>query len=255
MVLQKKMSQGKLFGRLKRRNKRTSRDPSDSLSLDSLNSSYTRLDQLDNPLLATSFSENKKLTRQSSILSKTRKSIPSRRRRRRCESSKNSEVSKSTGSVDSDTDHELESCFDNFVDLELDQYVLYNKKGEEVPIKFGHDYIRINKELVLYEHIIYWGHTKTSLKISYVANMSTAEQGRVDVALYPNPNEKLCARDFACILQKKVATLYKEVTGCSQDEALGVASKEVGKAEVAEVLNRVDITSERQFAQLCTQDI
>lgn len=236
------------------------RKPSDSLSSGSACGSYSNLSRLDNPLASRVF-EKAKLTRQGSVRSRAKLNLSSRSlggrggRRRRRESSKNSEHSKSSLTNESDTDNELESCFDSFLDLEIDNYVLYNKKGEEVSLKFGHDYLSVNGELILYEHVIYWGHSKRCFKVSYVENMSTASQDRVDISLYPGPNDKLGPSSYAQVLQSKVAALYKEMTGCSEDEALDVASKEVGKAEVVEVLNQVDQTSEQRFAELCTQDI
>ena len=237
------------------------RKASDSLSSGSACGSYSNsnLDRLDNPLVSQTF-DKPKLMRQSSVLSRKKLNLSSRSlgrngRRRRRESSKNSELSKSSGTNDSDTDNELESCFDSFMDMEIDQYVMYNKKGEEVSLKFGHDYLSVNGDLILYEHVIYWGHTKRCFKVSYVENMSTASQDRVDISLYPGPSDKLSASGYAQVLQAKVAALYKEITGCSEDEALGVASKEAGKAEVVEVLNQVDQTSEQRFTELFTQNI
>lgn len=235
------------------------RKASDSLSSGSACESYTNLKRLDNPLVSEAFDKTK-LRRQSSALSRHKLNLSTRSlgrsgRRRRRESSKNSELSKSSSANDSDTDNELQSCFDSFSDLDIDQYVLYNKKGKEVSLKFGHDYLSVNGELILYEHVIYWGHTKRCFKVSYVENMSTATQGRVDISLYPGPNDRLGAKGYAQALQGKVAALYREMTGCSEDEALDVASKEAGKAEVVEVLNQVDQTSEQRFAELFTQDI
>lgn len=144
-------------------------------------------------------------------------------------------------------------------------YTLYTKSGDAAQVNFGHDYLSIDGELVLYEHIIYWGYTKSCLKVSYVKNMSTAEQDRVDVALYPIENEEdrrlknfkkaVKPKDLASVLQKKVASLFSELTGCSKDEALDKSSKSASKREVYDVLDQVDKTSEKFVAAGYTRDI
>uniref|UniRef100_A0A7S3V2I1 Uncharacterized protein n=1 Tax=Aplanochytrium stocchinoi TaxID=215587 RepID=A0A7S3V2I1_9STRA len=144
-------------------------------------------------------------------------------------------------------------------------YTLYTKSGEAAKVHFGHDYLSIDGNLILYEHVIYWGYTKSCLKVSYVENMSTTEQNRVDVALYPIENEQdrrlknykktVRPRDLANVLQKKVATLFSELTGCSKDEAEDKTAKTASKREVYDVLDQVDESSEKCIAAGYTKDI
>jgi len=166
---------------------------------------------------------------------------------------------------------DLLNMFEERVDEDEEQdsentYNLYTKKGESAKVHFGHDYLSINGNLILYEHVIYWGYTKTCLKVSYVENMSTSEQDRIDLALYPieNKDERYSKslskkavkpKDLADILQTKVASLLSELTGCSKDEALDKSSKRASKHEVNDVLDQVDESTEKCLATGYTKDL
>jgi hypothetical protein len=64
-------------------------------------------------------------------------------------------------------------------------FLLVTKTGSPVRISLGPTHVVINGYQVLYENVIYWGHTHEFFKVSYVENMYCENQRRRDLCLYP----------------------------------------------------------------------
>merc|ERR1712098_276129 len=96
--------------------------------------------------------------------------------------------------------------------------------GVQTAVQFKHDYMSIDNEMILYERIIFWGHTEKYFKLSFLEQKEgDPVQRRVDVKLYPiaTPTAgRVEPSEVADLLQRKVAALFKESTGCSQDIAI-----------------------------------
>jgi hypothetical protein len=64
-------------------------------------------------------------------------------------------------------------------------FLLVTRSGNPVKITLLASHLVINGYQVLYENVIYWGHTNEFFKVSYIENMYCDNQRRRDLCLYP----------------------------------------------------------------------
>lgn len=70
-------------------------------------------------------------------------------------------------------------------------FLLVTKSDKPVRISLRPSHLVINGYQVLYENVIYWGHTHEFFKVSYVENMYCDNQRRRDLCLYPTTSKVL----------------------------------------------------------------
>ena len=111
---------------------------------------------------------------------------------------------------------------------------MQTKSGQPVDIFFGYESLTLDGRVVSYNDVVYWSHSASHWKLTYV---SVSSGKRREVVLYPIDKDKgPLPSDLTEMIEIRLARLVKDQTGCTDERAIRMTTKEATEGELREVL-------------------
>ena len=108
--------------------------------------------------------------------------------------------------------------------------------GRVVEVFFGTESVSLDGAVIKYSDIVFWSHSTACFKLTFV---TTSE--RVEVALFPTEGGP-SPHEINEMMGMRVAQLVADQTGCSEDEARDLATREATESELKLVSTAIEST-------------